>query len=61
MLIVLSEEYQHSLIEHVDIPERTFLRGFSLVVHDGSGNVVVLFSATQQSVRKVYVFAVHEV
>ena len=51
--IVLAEEDEHGLIEHMDIAERRFLRGLPLVMDDVVRQVPVLPTALQQPIRQV--------
>ena len=58
--IMLVEENEHGLVEHVHIAETALHRTFSLVMQDGAGQVIVFPSSLQQTVAEVYVLAIHE-
>ena len=60
VLIVLAEEDEHSLVEHVHIVEGVLVGALSFVVENRGRDVVVLQTILQKAEREVNVFSVHE-
>ena len=60
MTVVLAEEDEHGLIEHVDIAEGALLSRFALIMNNVEGQIPVLSTAFQQSEREIDILAIHK-
>ena len=60
MAIMLAEEDEHGLIEHMHIAKRGFLGGLTFIMDDVVGQIPVLPSTLYQAVGKVDILTIHE-
>ena len=58
--IMLPEEDEHRLVEHMHVAERRFLGTLAFVVNNPDGHIPVLISPLQYAIREVDILTIHE-